>query len=235
MNEAFSFTAGEVTKYSLKEKKRIKHVHFYQIIYILSFLACLTITFIVFRICISIEHKLSDTIALGSIFATFGSSIVAIFSITLTNIYDRFNNNLHILFTELTPENKWHRWPFVKRQSHSKLYNDKLTYQELKNAVVTFQVGSHPISISLPTIREDFYDLHNWKCFLTMILEIKNYESYVLNEFNVPAKSLMIWDCVFDNFKSIAIYKLSKLMIIIGESFIFSSIILAFFYIKFPF
>ncbi len=235
MNEAFSFNPGNLTKYSTTEKRSIKHIQLYQVIYAIAFLACLAVTFIIFKKCISNERKLSDTIALGSIFATFGSSIVAIFSITITNIYDRFSNNLNILFSDLTPDNKWHRWPFVKRVTHSRLYNNELTYQVLKNAEVIFNVGSHPITITLPTIREDFYDTENWKCYLTMLLEAKNYETYVLNNISESAKSLMIWDCIIDNFKSIAIYKLSRLMIVIGESFIISSIVLAFFFTKIPF
>lgn len=68
-----------------------------------------------------------------------------------------------------------------------------------------------------------------------MLTEAKNYESYVLNNLSNSATSLMVWDCILDNYKSIAIYKLAKLMIVIGESFIISSIVLAFFYSKIPF
>lgn len=235
MDKAFTFTEGEVTKYSTTQKKRIKHIYFYQIIYCASFIICFFISFIIFKICIENKNKLQDTIALGSIFATFGSSIVAIFSITLNNIYDRFCKNLNILFSELIPNNSWYRWPFIKRMSHSKLFNNELTYQILNNAKLEFNVGSHPINIILPTVREDFYDLPNWKNYYTMLTEAKNYESYVLNNLSNSATSLMVWDCILDNYKSISIYKLAKLMIVIGESFIISSIVLAFFYSKIPF
>lgn len=235
MNTAFSFTPGNVTKYSSNSKKSIKHIHSYQVIYGLSFITCLFISIMVFKICINNEHTLSDTIALGSIFATFGSSIVAIFSITLSNIYDRFCTNLNILFDELIPHNSWHRWPFIKRESHSKLYNNELTYQILKNAEICFNVGSHPIVTKLPTVREDFFDLPNWRSFFTMFFEAKNYETFVINNIPDPANQLMVWDCVIDNFKTIIIYKVARLMIVIGESFIVSSIILAFFFSKIPF
>ena len=65
--------------------------------------------------------------------------------------------------------------------------------------------------------------------------ESKNYESYVINNITDSATSLMIWDCVYDNFKSIALYKFSRLMIVIGGSFIFASFIFAFFYTLLPF
>ena len=235
LNEAFKIQAGSVTKYASKEKKKIKRIHLYHIIYFICFLSCIIITYFIFKLCITDKNSLSDTIALGSIFATFGSAIISVFSITMSNIYERFCCNTNILFKELCPENEWHRWPFIKRESHSTLYNNELTYQILKNLEITFNVGSHPMSIFLPTIREDFYDLPNWNSLKNMLLESKNYESYVLNNIPDSANSLMVWDCVLDNFKSIAIYKLAKLLIVIGGSFIFSSIIFAFFYTLIPF
>ncbi|MGN0383095.1 MAG: hypothetical protein ACI4DS_02405 [Eubacterium sp.] len=235
MVDGFKIQAGQVTKYTTHEKKKITHLRLYHIIYFICFLSCILITFFVFKLCISNKSDLSDTIALGSIFATFGSAIVSVFSITLSNVYEHFCCNINILFKELCPQNEWHRWPFIKRESHSTLYNKELTYQILENSKITFNVGSHNISIFLPTVREDFFDLPNWRSLKTMLSEAKNYESYIINNIRDSATSLMIWDCVLDNFKSIALYKLSKLMIVIGGSFIFASFIFAFFYTLLPF
>lgn len=235
MVDAFKVQTGHVTKYTTKEKKRINHLHSYHIIYFICFFSCVIITFFIFKLCITDKTNLSDTIALGSIFATFGSAIISVFSITLSNIYERFCCNINILFKELCPESEWHRWPFIKRESHSTLYNKEVTYQILENIKITFNVGSHNMSIFLPTVREDFYDLPNWRSLKNMFIEAKNYESYVINKIVDPALPLMMWDCILDNFKSIALYKLAKLMIVIGGSFIFSSIIFAFFYTLLPF
>lgn len=90
MENAFKIQSGQVTKYIDPERKKIKRLHMYHIIYFISFCLCIAITFFVFKLCISNTKKLSDTIALGSIFATFGSAIVSIFSITLSNVYDHF-------------------------------------------------------------------------------------------------------------------------------------------------
>lgn len=232
---AFEIQSGQVTKYATNKKKKINHLHIYHIIYLICFILCIVSTFFIFKLCISNTANLSDTIALGSIFATFGSAIVSVFSITLSSVYEHFCCNINILFKELCPENEWHRWPFIKRKSHSTLYNKELTYQILENSKITFNVGSHNISVFLPTIREDFYDLPNWQSLKNMLWESKNYESYVINNINDSATSLMIWDCVSDNFKSIALYKLYRLMIVIGGSFIFASFIFAFFYTLLPF
>ncbi len=235
MANAFKIKPGQVTKYTTPKKKKINHLHIYHIIYLICFILCIISTFFIFRLCLSNTTNLSDTIALGSIFATFGSAIVSVFSIILSSVYEHFCCNINILFKELCPENEWHRWPFIKRESYSTLYNKEFTYQILENSKITFNVGSHNISVFLPTIREDFYDLPNLQSLKIMLCESKNYESYVINNINDSATSLMIWDCVSDNFKSIALYKLSRLMIVIGGSFIFASFIFAFFYTLLPF
>ena len=235
MEKAFEIQSGKVTKYEANEKKRIRYVHIYKIIYLCCFILCIIITFFIFKLCISDKSDISQTIALGSIFATFGSAIVSVFSITISSMYEHFCSNINILFKDLCPESEWHRWPFIKRESYRILYNNEGTYQVLENIKVIFNVGSHNISIIIPTIREDFYDLPNWKSFKDMIKQSKNYESYVIKNVDDSANSLMIWECILDNFKSIALYKLSKLMIIIGGSFIFSSIVFAFFYTLLPF
>lgn len=131
MNKPYSFKAGSVTKYSTNKKKRIQKIHIYQIMYLLIFICCMLITHYIFKQCIIEPKKLSDTISLGSIFATFGSSIVAIFSITMSNYYERFCTNIEILYGNICPDCKWYRWPFIKRESHSFLFNKELTYQIL--------------------------------------------------------------------------------------------------------
>lgn len=234
MTEVVSFKEGNVTKYSTPKKNHIRKFHFYHLIYFIALIICILITFWVFNRCIPPKDELSETIALGSIFATFGSAIVAIFSILLSRYYERFCNNINILFTELYTEKKWYRWPFIKRESHSVLFNDEITYQVLENATFNFNVGSHILTISLPTIREDFYDLSNWKSYIMMLKESKNYESHVLSKIKQPAIPLLIWDCVLDNYRSIAIYKIARLAVITGCFFILTSIFFAFFYLKLP-
>ncbi len=235
MTDVFEIELGQLTKYTLSEKKKIKRLHIYHIIYISCFIACMVITYFIFKLCISNTEKISETIALGSIFATFGSAIVSVFSITLSNVYEHFCCNIDILFKELCPNSEWHRWPFIKRESCSTLYDKELTYQTLENSKITFNVGSHRISVFLPTIREDFYDLPNWRSLKSMLSEAKNYESYVINNVKDSALPLMVWECISDSFKSIALYKLSRFMIVIGSAFILSSFVFAFFYTLLPF
>lgn len=232
MKEAYLITKGTLKKYADVDKK-VKKIYFYHIIYFFTFFIAGFFTYKIFNISISDEKKLSDTIALGSIFATFGSSIVAIFSLKMGFECDRFNNNIRILYKDLEPENEWYRWPFVKREMYQVLYNGTNTYQVVDNSTITFNIGSHESSFKIPTVKEDFYDLPNWKALFKMKKESKDYQSFIINHITDTYKeaiALSIWDCLLDSYNVIAKYKLSRYFTTVGEIFVLWSIVFAFIY-----
>lgn len=230
MEEFYKIVPGNVKKYTSKKKEFNNIIKCRYGIYCLVLIAAFEFTYMIFIQCISQERRLSDTIALGSIFATFGSSLVAVFSLTMGSTYDRFLSNINTLFKELDPEKAWFRWAFIKRKSHQILYNGEYAYQELTNAKIYFDVGSHKIDMFLPTIKEDFFDLPNWKSWGQMLLNARDYEHYVLNNCMDPAIPLMVWDCVWDNFCVILKYKFAKILVLLGDALIISSVFWSFAY-----
>ncbi len=230
MKEFYIINSGSVQKYTTTDKVHVRKIQYYHYIYAALIVVAVITTFLVFKLCIKDKNNLSDTIALGSIFATFGSSIVAIFSLTMSSCYDHFLSNIYVLFRQLEPGKEWQRWAFIKRKSHNVLFNGENAYQELKNATVTFDVGSHNIEVNIPTIKEDFFDLPNWKHWKMMHKSARDYESTVLTKNENPAQALMVWDCIYNNYCSIIKYKLAKAIVILGEAYIISSILWAFCY-----
>ncbi len=230
MEKFYDITPGNVKKYEAKNKEKIHRIKTYHVFYMVAVIIAIVSTYLVFYKCIDENSKLSDTIALGSIFATFGSSVVAIFSMTLNTLYDRFLSDF-LIFSKLhEPETEWIRWSFIKRKSHHILYNGASMYQELTNSMIKFNVGSHTIDFFIPTIKEDFYDLPNWRSFLSMKRRKKDYESHVLNNSEDPANALMIWDCIYDELCCIAKYRVARFAVVLGEAYILTSIIMAFIY-----
>ncbi len=230
MNGLYEFKNGQVKRYT-KEKRDFKNpIRAYYIIYCILALCAVVSTLLIFERCIVDKNVLSDTIALGSIFATFGSSLVAIFSLIMGSYYDHFLLNMKILYEELEPNNGWKRWPFIKRYSHKRLFNREQSYQVLENSTITFDVGSHQITVELPTIKEDFFDLPNWKYWKLMKDNEKNFESTVYKKGGDIPKALMVWDCIYDNYSSVLHYRIARMFVVIGEEYIFSSIIWAFCY-----
>lgn len=230
LNDFYSINSGSVKKYTTKEKIHVKKIQYYHYIYVLLIVFALATTFAVFKLCISDNKNLSETIALGSIFATFGSSIVAVFSLVMSSCYDHFLSNIYVLFRQLEPGKEWQRWAFIKRRSHKILFNGENAYQELENATIVFDVGSHNIEVNIPTIKEDFFDLPNWHHWKLMRDKARDFESNVLTKNDNPAQALMVWDCIYNNYCSIIKYKIAKAFVVIGEAYILSSILWAFCY-----
>lgn len=229
--EIYLITTGEVEEYSINKSSCQRLIPLYYIFYFsLSIFAVLS-TGIIFSICID-EKSLSETIALGSIFATFGSSVVSVFSIVMNNQSDRFMSNIEILYSDIIPEKKWVRWSFIKRKKYRRLYNGEYTCQALTNSKVEFDVGSHKISMFIPTVREDFFDLPVWRPWLSMKIRHRDYETAVLGD-NVKenvAIAIMLWNCIYDNFKCIIMYRIARALVVLGEAYILSSIVFAFTY-----
>lgn len=230
MEEFYKIIPGNVKKYISKKRESNGIIKSRYAVYCFVIIVAFLFTYLVFIQCISPKKKLSDTIALGSIFATFGSSLVAVFSLIMGSTYDRFLSNINILFQKLEPEKAWYRWAFIKRKSHQILYNREYAYQELTNAKIYFNVGSHKIDMFLPTIKEDFFDLPNWKSWNQMRQYARDYEHYILNKCIEPAIPLMIWDCVWDNFCVIIKYKFARILVLLGDALIISSVFWSFVY-----
>lgn len=234
MDLYYEITSGNVKKYSGYVKTKIRNVHNHNLGYPIACIGVAVLSYVVFRLCIAEQDGLAQTIALGSIFATFGSSLVTVFSLKMDNYYDRFISNCQVLFQELEPQNAWHRWAFIKRTSHQNLFENQYSFQVLTNARVDFDVGSHKISVYIPTIKEDFYDLQNEKALCEMKRWARDYESNVFksSDESIVANSLMVWDCIYDNLKCIRNYKMARIVVILGEACIIASLLLAFFYSK---
>lgn len=185
----------------------------------------------VFKRCI-LENTLENTIALGSIFATFGSAIVAAASLFCNDCYIKFSDNVLILQNDLLKNEKWTRWTFIKRKSKKRLLDSGNLTQVLHNAQIEFQLGSHWITISLPTVKADFDDLPIFKFFLKMKRYSKQYETNLCNHAtSEDTNAFFLWDCVYDIYLQIVLYQICTYLIWIGCSFICTSILFSFLYI----
>ena len=185
----------------------------------------------VFKQCIS-ENTLENTIALGSIFATFGSAIVAVASLFCNDFYVRFADNVLVLQNDLLKDEKWTRWTFIKRKSKTRLLDSGNFIQELHNAQIEFQLGSHCIAISIPTVRADFDDLPVGRLFFKMKRYGKQYETNLCNHAtDEDTNAYFLWDCVYDIYMQIVLYKICTALIWLGCSLIFTSILFSFLYI----
>ena len=207
------------------------------LIYICSFLLTLGITFYVFKSCITptssqdgIVIALSECISLGSIFATFGSALIAVFSLSSAQQLSDFEDKISIINEEFARQKfpNWKRWEFLPRYSREKLSNGDYKYFILRNASLCFVFEQKELSIAIPTVRKDFIDLPIFRNWLRMCKHKRTYISYVY--MNECRDELVIWDCLHSIYNNIILYRFCQFIVWIGSSFVINSIIHAFFY-----
>lgn len=234
MSDFYKVTQGQIR--AIKENRRFRF-DFQPSLKILFKIIGTAITFwctdYVFKKCI-IEGTLENTISLGAIFATFGSAIVAVASLSCNNCYIKFSDNILVLQNDLLKNEKWTRWTFIKRKSKKRLLDSGRLVWVLENAIIEFQLGSHALSVFLPTVKADFDDLPIFRHFLKLKRYGKQYETNLCNHATQEdANAYFMWDCIFDIYVQIVYYKLYNYLIWIGCNFICVSIIFSFLYIYF--
>lgn len=185
-------------------------------------------TWIIYRKCI-VQMDLEHTISLGAVFATLGSSLVAISSLICNEQYNQFMDNIRILEERLFNKDKWERWPFVKRVQKSKIAHGEYLYYILYNPSIKFEGEQWKLEILLPSGKCDFRELPVYRTILKLTRYRKNYNITLLNQNNV--KDILIWRCLTKAYLNILLYRWNQSIVWVGSYYIFSSIFFSFFYI----
>ena len=196
----------------------------------LSFAFAFCTTWVIFY-AYTCEATLADTIALGAIFATFGSAVVSIFTLFCNEQYNQFGDNSKILQEQLIGITNWERWPFVKRLRKHKISRGMYEFQVLENPSIVFFGSLWNITIPLPASKPDFYELPTYRCLIRLIRNRSIYR-HVLESHQSPdaVKEILLWDCLTGIYKNIASYRFGRFFIWLGGCFVFSSIFFSLFY-----
>ena len=213
----------------MKKEKNYLTIHRFFVFLLL----CITIilSYFIFNLLkskISIETILST----GAIVATFGSAMSAIGSLFEKDLTKRVFLNIDILYRDiLKDEEPWRRWPFLKRKDKSLLLNKNKLQSSLKNPKIPLDVGTHKIEVELPTVQEDFFDLGLFKNYFNLFRYRRAAKTYYFRKKEEKKENetdgfdyLMEYECLFDIWKSIYLFRISRYILIIGVGFIFSSI-----------
>ena len=244
MNNTYFFKEG-----GLYENNEVKFVKFVykktakpickMLLYLTAFVCCFFLTKYVFKQCITITYdtsglpivKLSDCISLGSIFATFGSAIIAVLSLYSTHQISTFEENVETLNKKLSSMGveSWKRWSFLPRYS-CKYIDHKLKFLILNNAVLEFELKNTSIEIPIPSVLKDFNDLPIMLNLCKLIIYKYAYLSYLQRTDHT--EDYLIWDRLYAVYKSIILYQLSQLFVWLGSSFVINSFYFAFYYYR---
>lgn len=173
-------------------------------------------------------------ITTGSLFATFGSAIIAVFTLYTARYLSNFQECLLILMQKLAAEDTdgalWRRWIFIPRVRRTR-YAGESRYFGIKSAQIEFLIEDTSRSFFLPTTEIDFKDLPILPSFLCMKLLRKQYLSGLdtverLSEYPT-------WDCVTAIYRNVLLYKICYYCVWVGVCFVLQSILFTFFYSAF--
>lgn len=175
--------------------------------------------------------SMTEQITTGSLFATFGSAIIAVFTLYTSKCLSDFSEALQILMLDLAPEDSGgivkRRWAFIPRVSQVR-FSGKAQFFGIESVQIQFQIENSQPIFPLPTTQADFKDLPLLSNYLYMKFLRKKYLS------SLEAGDLMeeypAWDCVMDIYRSVLLYKASYLGVWIGVCFVLQSILFTFFY-----
>lgn len=179
----------------------------------------------------AIFYSLSDSITTGALFATFGSAIISVFTLSAAGQLRLFGENLAVLEQELAPSElnsaSWKRWPFLPRLSKMSVQGE-MRRLGLRNASISFTTAHGDLPFQIPTTQADFGELPVFRSFLRMELRRTNYLDY-LNSTDL-IEEYPAWDCLRAMYKNILVYRFSNCCTWIGVCFVLESIAFSFLY-----
>lgn len=206
---------------------------------VFALLGTCSITYAIYLHCISprtgpdnaLFYSLSDSITTGALFATFGSAIIGVFTLSSASNLNLFSENLAVLEQELASSESggtgWKRWPFLPRLSKIPIQGKK-RHIGLRNASVCFKTTGGQVWFQLPTTQADFGELSVFRGFLRMKFHRAAYLDY-LNRVNLT-EEYPVWDCLCAMYKNILAYRFSNYCTWIGICFVLESIVFSFLY-----
>lgn len=176
-------------------------------------------------------YTLSDSITTGALFATFGSAVIAVFTLFTGQHLNLFYENLTILREDLASDElmnmQWKRWPFLSRVGKLPLPS-RMCYSALNNASICFLLRDRQEAFPLPTTLADFRELPILRSFLRMKRHRRAYLNYL--EAVNAVDEYPAWDCVRTMYKNILLYRFSYACVWIGICFVVHSILFSFLY-----
>lgn len=169
-------------------------------------------------------------ITTGSLFATFGSAVIAVFTLYTGRYLNSFQENLSILMENVektTGGMAPRRWPFIPRVSRTRFSNETRFFG-IESVHIEFRIDDFHRTFPLPTTEADFRDLP----ILFNYLNMKGLRKGYLSKLKSPDQlsEYPVWDCVMAIYRGILLYKASSFCVWIGVCFVLQSIAFTFLY-----
>lgn len=232
MKQAYSIINSKLLVTNLGHRiKKTKLFWIQKILWCVYAVTIFILTVFVFCVVLYPQKNLFDTISLGAVFATFGSTLVSIASLLCNKYYDDFISCRDTFINELTVQNIKLNWLFLKKHEVIKKSKNEYVSYQASNPKVIFHLGAVNLSIEVPIQKKDFYELELFQRILKMKVSKKIYVMYLLNYADsVMESGLYIWECIYNILCNALSYRFYRDLIITGTIFFISGLIITFLY-----
>lgn len=210
--------------------KKYYHIHniIYLILLIFIFLNVLCFTNFVFSSTLSNDNYY-ETISLGAVFATIGSSMISITSLACGYSFEEYKKANEVLFSydnELKDRNTWN---FIENnKTLLKSVKHIITYRKFFTEIV-FELGISNLPIPIATNKKELIFWKLLKSYIKMKTTEKLYfERLEQNGTSLEKDGLFVWECTTYMLKNALLYKLSLSLTTLGSMIFIAGLIAIF-------
>lgn len=232
MNRAYSVVNGSLLVDSVKNPgNRLIISLCKKLVWLLIAFMIFSITWLIFDTALSSDPNIFNTISLGAVFATLGSTMVSISSLACNKNYEEFLACLSVLKDDLASENIDIKWTFLKKKEKIKKCNKLYITYQTTNPKIVFEMGNVNLPIEFPTQKRSFYELEILKSIVNMKISKKIYISYIISNCNSFMESgIYVWDCVYHILCCAFRYKIHKTIILLSVMIFISGLLITILY-----
>lgn len=200
----------------------------YIILLIFIFGGVLWFTDYIFLSTLSIRDSYA-VISLGAVFATIGSSMISITSLSSGYFFDEYAKAMEILFSFDTNIKTVDTWNFIQdNKVLLRSFKHSIAYKKIPIEVV-FEFGVSNLSVTIPTNKKE---LIFWRLIINLI-KMKITESLYFkrlehNSTSLEDSGLFVWECTTYMLRSAFLYKIFLFLTTLGGMFFIAGLVTIF-------
>lgn len=228
MAKTYHFRGGYIQTANKIEKSH----SLYKIVTIIGFFGAFLLVFklteVVFDCSLSVINYY-EVISLGAVFATIGSSLISISSLSSNYFFEEYKKTQKNLLSYNNNIKTANSWNFIQN-SKILLKNSKhiIAYKKIPLEIV-FEFGTNNLSITIPSIKKDLILLKLISNFIKMKISEKLYfERLAQNSLSLEKGGLFVWECTVYMLKTAILYKSFVFLTVLGGMFFLSGLIAIF-------
>lgn len=228
MAKTYHFKGGYIQTGNKIEKSHSIYKIVCIIWFVLTFVLIFMFTEHVFACSLSVINYY-EVISLGAVFATIGSSLISITSLSSSYFFEEYKKTKENLLSYNDNVKTANAWNFIQN-SKILLKSSKhiIAYKKIPLEIV-FEFGTNNLAVIIPSSKKEVNILKLISSFVKMKISEKLYfEMLTQNSCSLEKSGLFVWECTVYMLKTALLYKIFIFLTILGGMFFLSGLLAIF-------